>query len=29
VEVGKKEVTPDANMDAMNAYNKMHVGYKV
>jgi hypothetical protein len=27
--IGKQELTPNVNMNAMHAYNNMHVGYKV
>jgi hypothetical protein len=27
--IEKQELAPNANMDAMHAYNNMHVGYKV
>jgi hypothetical protein len=27
--IGKHEIIPNANMDAMHPYNKMHAGYMV
>jgi hypothetical protein len=25
--IGKQDIAPNANMDVVHAYNKMHVGY--